>query len=101
MEIKIQLPNPDEYQYHRGVADWFSQMRICLKAAEKTYQEAVKGLTDKEDDEPTHWVEIDVPYELQDELIKGSTPDGETSVHNGRTTSEFIHGNLYIRVWSA
>lgn len=44
MEIKIQLPNPDDYQYDGGVAKFFTQMRISLKAAEKTYQEAVKDL---------------------------------------------------------
>ena len=51
MEIKIQLPNPDDYQYAGGVEKFFTQMRISLKAAEKTYQEASKDLPDNQKSE--------------------------------------------------
>lgn len=50
MEIKIQLPNPDDYQYAGGVEKFFTQMRISLKAVEKTYQEAVKDLPEEDKD---------------------------------------------------
>ena len=44
MELKVNLPNP----YELEAEHFFAQMRIALKAAEKTYQEATRGLTEKE-----------------------------------------------------
>ncbi|HEC66815.1 MAG TPA: hypothetical protein ENI23_16190 [bacterium] len=44
MELKVNLPNP----YEVDAEQFFAQMRIALKAAEKTYQEAIKGLTEEE-----------------------------------------------------
>ena len=44
MELKVNLPNP----YQLKAEEFFAQMRIALKAAEKTYQQAVKGLTEEE-----------------------------------------------------
>lgn len=93
MEIKIQLPNPDDYQYHGGVTQWFSQMRICLKAAEKTYQEATKGLTEEDEkEEPLYYVDIGVPYELEEKILEIAKEDGSL-----RTP---LMNNLCIRVWS-
>lgn len=94
MEIKIQLPNPDDYQYHGGVAEWFSQMRISLKAAEKTYQEATKGLTaEDEKEDPLYYIDIGLPYELEAKLIGKEYPvDG---------IRDFLMRNNYIRIWSA
>ena len=43
MELKVNLPNPDDM----SIEQWFSQMRISLKAAEKAYQEALKNLTEE------------------------------------------------------
>lgn len=45
MQLKVNLPNPYELEPEQ----FFAQMRISLKAAEKTYQEAIKGLTGDED----------------------------------------------------
>lgn len=44
MQLKVNLPNPYELEPEQ----FFAQMRIALKAAEKTYQEAIKGLTEEE-----------------------------------------------------
>ena len=40
MMIKINLPNPREM----SVAEFFAQMKIALKSAEKSYEEIIKGL---------------------------------------------------------
>lgn len=93
MEIKIQLPNPDDYQYRGGVAEWFSQVRISLKAAEKTYQEATKDLTREDEEENLlYMVEIGVPFELEDKIIEQAKEDGSL-----RTA---LQRNLCVRVWS-
>ena len=47
MEIKFQLPNPDEV----NAEQFFVLMRTTLKAVEKSYQEMIKDLSD-EDDKP-------------------------------------------------
>lgn len=44
MQLKVNLPNP----YELDPEHFFAQMRIALKAAEKTYQEATRGLTEEE-----------------------------------------------------
>lgn len=44
MKLKVNLPNPYELEPEH----FFAQMRIALKAAEKTYQEAMRGLTKEE-----------------------------------------------------
>lgn len=97
MEIKIQLPNPDDYK--SAVPQWFAQMRISLKAAEKTYQEWTKGLTEEEKENA--YINVGVPYELQETLLKQTTSDGSFAVNDGKTTSDFIQENLYLSVWSA
>ena len=94
MEIKIQLPNPDDYQYHGGVAEWFSQMRISLKAAEKTYQEATKGLTEEDEkDEIQYQVSIGIPYQYEEDRLMGK----EYPVDGMR---DIINNNLYVSIWS-
>lgn len=91
MQIKIQLPNPWDYQYADGPIDWFTQMRISLKAAEKTYQEATKGLTDE--DKGNFQVDIGIPYEREDDLLK-------TEKDMDNDPSGFIRKNLYVTIWS-
>jgi len=44
MELKVNLPDP----YELEAEHFFAQMRIALKAAEKTYQEVIRGLTKEE-----------------------------------------------------
>lgn len=44
MELKVNLPNP----YEMNAEEFFAQMRIALKATEKTYQQATKSLTKEE-----------------------------------------------------
>ena len=47
--LKVNFPSP--YEDGTDIKQFFALMRVALKAAEKTYEEAVKGLTneDKED----------------------------------------------------
>ena len=44
MELKVNLPNPQEMTAEQ----FFAQMRISLKAAEKTYQQTIKSLTEEQ-----------------------------------------------------
>jgi len=44
MTLKVNLPNPQEV----NPIEFFAQMRIALTAAEKTYQQAIRGLTSEE-----------------------------------------------------
>lgn len=60
MSIKIQLPDP----YDVSAEEFFSQARISLKAAERTYQESIKDLTDEEKDN------IFIAFRHSDELEK-------------------------------
>ena len=48
--IKINLPNPREM----SIEEFFAQMRIALKSAEKSYQEMVRGQELNEDNTP--WI---------------------------------------------
>ena len=50
MKLRISFPNPWEFQ-GKNVEQFFAQMRIALKAAEKTYQEYVKDLTKEKVDD--------------------------------------------------
>lgn len=93
MDIKIQLPNPDDYQYHGGTKDWFAQLGISIKAAEKTYLQATKDLTEEDEkDEPLYMVEIGVPYQMEDKIL-------EEAKEEGSLRSPLIK-NLCLRVWS-
>ena len=38
--IKINLPNPREM----SITEFFAQMKIALKSAEKSYEEMIKGI---------------------------------------------------------
>lgn len=91
MEIKIQLPNPDDYQYANGVAAWLSQMRISLKAAEKTYQEATKDLTDEA--RKQYYVDIGIPLAVEQVELMGK-------IYPADGISDIINENICIRVWS-
>lgn len=48
--IKINLPNPREM----SVPEFFAQMKIALKSAEKSYEEITKGIELTEDTTP--WI---------------------------------------------
>ena len=48
--IKVNLPNPREM----SIEEFFAQMRIALKSAEKSYQEIVKGIELNADNQP--WI---------------------------------------------
>lgn len=45
-QLKVHLPSP--YEDGTDIKQWFALMRVALKAAEKTYEEAVKGLTEED-----------------------------------------------------
>jgi len=66
MEMKLQLPNPDDV----SAEQWFAQMRIVLKAAEKMYQEMVANLK-KEGSEEVPWIRFDLSEKLKEECVKG------------------------------
>ena len=46
MNLKVHLTSP--YEDGTDIKQWFALMRVALKAAEKTYEEKVKGLTEKQ-----------------------------------------------------
>ena len=48
--IKINLPNPREM----SIGEFFAQMRIALKSAEKSYEEMIKGIELNENNQP--WI---------------------------------------------
>ena len=48
--IKINLPNPREM----SITEFFAQMKIALKSAEKSYEEMIKGIELTDDNQP--WV---------------------------------------------
>ena len=57
--IKINLPNP------RGMStpEFFAQMRIALKSAEKSYEEMIKGIELTEENNP--WISFRMLNELE------------------------------------
>ena len=61
MEIKIPLPNPDEV----NAEQFFAQMRISLKAAEKSYQLALHNFTDEEE---KPWLRFDLRDDVEEKL---------------------------------
>ncbi len=79
MELKVNLPNPDEM----SIEQWFSQMRISLKAAEKAYQEVFKNLTEEErklqienDCDKKFWIRFQLPS-LDENLEDDLDPNGD------------------------
>lgn len=68
MQIRIQLPNPDDYRH--SMERWFAQMSVSLKAAEKTYKEALVDLTEEEkkDDDCTPWIRFRLVENEHDKL---------------------------------
>ena len=46
MKLKVHLPSP--YEDGTDIKQFFALMRVAIKAAEKTYEEAIRGLTEEE-----------------------------------------------------
>lgn len=77
MQIRIQLPNPDDYRH--SMERWFAQMNVSLKAAEKTYKEALLDLTEeqKKEEDLLPWIRFklsdneteDIDESLQTDLF--------------------------------
>jgi hypothetical protein len=44
--FKIALPNPSEFEY--DFKSYFAQMKIAIKAAEKSYEQLTKNLTEEQ-----------------------------------------------------
>jgi predicted aldo/keto reductase-like oxidoreductase len=88
MEMKIQLPCPDS----TSAEQWFAQMRIALKAAEKMYQESVKNLTEEEkaDESSLPWIRFTLDHELVDNILKGEASE--------EGIDEWIQSSIYIQV---
>lgn len=63
-EMKIQLPNPSDFT----VEQWFAQVRIVLKSAEKIYQKMVEdyGKENPEEGGNNPWVTL----RLEETLLK-------------------------------
>lgn len=68
MEIKIQVPNPDDYQ--SSYNEWFVQMRNVLKAAEKIYQQEISNLTEE------NYQDVWVDFELSDKQLEKEIEEG-------------------------
>lgn len=60
--FRINLPNPR----HMPVSDFFVQMRIVLKAAERAYEEAEKSKETEEDNNP--WVSFRLSEKISEEI---------------------------------
>ncbi len=56
MQIKVNLPHP----YEMNPEQFFAQMRISLKAAEKAYQEVLKNLTEQEKKDCEIWLNVEL-----------------------------------------
>lgn len=72
--IKINLPNP----YEMSIPEFFAQMRIALKSAEKSYEEMVKGVELNNDNTP--WIS----FEFNNEEIKSRLDEFEDSGFENR-----------------
>ena len=57
MELKVNLPNPYKVE---NAEEFFAQMRISIKAAEKTYQQATKNLTEEEIKKANFWIALEL-----------------------------------------
>lgn len=77
MEIKIPLPNPDDV----SAEQFFAQMRISLKAAEKSYQLAVNNLTkEKDGKEPEKpWLRFRLRNDIEEKLEE-MIPDSSNDI---------------------
>ncbi len=80
--IKINLPNPREM----SIAEFFAQMRVALKSAEKSYEEMVKGV-DLNNEENVPWIS----FRLND-LVNKEIED------KGLETSEDNFQELYLQI---
>lgn len=90
MELRIQVPNPDDYSRTKGeVKAWLSQIRVSLKAAEKTFEEATKNLPDEE--ACGVFIDLGIPQEFHETLKR--------TLEEKDGVSEFINTHLYLRVW--
>jgi hypothetical protein len=71
MDFKIDLPNP----FEGTPEEFFSQMRIVLKACEKSYQEMVKNLTDEQKEEMSKWLYIAFRHPTLEDAMDEADPD--------------------------
>lgn len=72
--IKINLPNPNKM----SIPEFFAQMRIALKSAEKSYEEMVKGI--ELNDNNALWIY----FEFNDEKIKSRLDNFEDNDFENR-----------------
>lgn len=66
MEIKIQVPNPDDYQGNQ--LEWFKQLRTVIRSAEKIYQQEISNLT--EENYSNVWVDFVIDSKVVEEKEK-------------------------------
>lgn len=71
--IKINLPNPREM----SITEFFAQMRIALKSAEKSYEEMIRGIELTDDNQP--WISFRL-NNIKDLL--GSDEQTHAELHN-------------------
>ena len=69
--ITINLPNPNEM----SIPSFFAQMRIALKAAEKSYEEIEKATDPEQEDRP--YILFGLPVVLENELEDKGIDDTE------------------------
>ncbi len=75
MDIKFQLPNPNDC----SVEEFFSQIRISITAAEKSYQNRLKMMSPEEAEETVKskglWIYFDHSPEVEDAVEASAVPD--------------------------
>lgn len=77
--IKINLPNPREM----SITEFFAQIRIALKSAEKSYEDMIKGIELTDDNQP--WISFRIAN-IKDLL--GGDDQTHEDLHN--TLDNFI-----------
>lgn len=72
MEIKIQVPNPDDYQGNQ--LEWFKQLRTVIRSAEKIYQQEISNLTEE------NYSNVWVDFVIDEKVVEEKEKEGSLNV---------------------
>ena len=89
--FKIALPNP----WEMSAEDFFSQMRVVLKATEKSYQEITKGLT--EEQKENYFIGFRLP-EITSNFTDDEIPKITTFVDRNAFESHLLDDNVTQKI---
>ena len=89
--FKIALPNP----WEMSAEDFFSQMRVVLKATEKSYQEITKGLT--EEQKENYFIGFRLP-EITSNFTDDEIPKITTFADRGDFESHLLDDNVTQKI---